>query len=302
MSRYGVHLMLQYASDLLVEGEDWCKTGVRELREDGSSVWHDHAGWIKPAQMVRAWLKHPGIHFLGNSDVQGIRREEAGWTLQGRNGQELVRSDDLVVANATGCRSLLQELSAHVDLEADVLGKLMSMQELYGTLSYAPMSSGGLAPRPAQWPSSPVNGNGTFVHSIPLDRAPHWFAASTFEPNLAPWADRAGQHQANFQRLSELLPQVGESVRPAFEQGLVSAWASSRCVSHDRLPLVGPLLAAPAHSLWLCVGMGSRGLSFSALCAQMLVAQMCGEPLPIEASLARNLSATRPRRKRKNGA
>jgi tRNA 5-methylaminomethyl-2-thiouridine biosynthesis bifunctional protein len=43
--------------------------------------------------------------------------------------------------------------------------------------------------------------------------------------------------------------------------------------------------------------MGSRGLSFAALCAELLVARLCAEPLPVEFSLSRNLDANRVRRK-----
>jgi tRNA 5-methylaminomethyl-2-thiouridine biosynthesis bifunctional protein len=42
--------------------------------------------------------------------------------------------------------------------------------------------------------------------------------------------------------------------------------------------------------------MGSRGLSFAVLCAQLLVAQIGAEPWPVEASLARSLHSTRTRR------
>jgi tRNA 5-methylaminomethyl-2-thiouridine biosynthesis bifunctional protein len=39
--------------------------------------------------------------------------------------------------------------------------------------------------------------------------------------------------------------------------------------------------------------MGSRGLSFSVLCAELLAARLGAEPLPVEASLARVLHALR---------
>ncbi|MFZ3220859.1 MAG: hypothetical protein WA174_12540, partial [Rhodoferax sp.] len=48
--------------------------------------------------------------------------------------------------------------------------------------------------------------------------------------------------------------------------------------------------------LWLCVGMGSRGLSFTALCAELLAARLGAEPLPVEFSLSRSLDANRVRR------
>jgi tRNA 5-methylaminomethyl-2-thiouridine biosynthesis bifunctional protein len=43
--------------------------------------------------------------------------------------------------------------------------------------------------------------------------------------------------------------------------------------------------------------MGSRGLSFAALCAELLAARLGGEPLPVPTSLARSLEVGRARRK-----
>jgi tRNA 5-methylaminomethyl-2-thiouridine biosynthesis bifunctional protein len=64
--------------------------------------------------------------------------------------------------------------------------------------------------------------------------------------------------------------------------------------------LVGPLEAGPDATLWASVGMGARGLTLAALCAQVLVARLCGEPLPIEKTLARKLDSQRVRRKKRS--
>ena len=45
--------------------------------------------------------------------------------------------------------------------------------------------------------------------------------------------------------------------------------------------------------------MGARGLTFSALGAELLLAaRLGGEPWPLESSLARSLDVRRPKRKR----
>jgi tRNA 5-methylaminomethyl-2-thiouridine biosynthesis bifunctional protein len=59
------------------------------------------------------------------------------------------------------------------------------------------------------------------------------------------------------------------------------------------MPLVGPLDAGPQPSLWICAAMGSRGLSFSVLCAELLAARIGAETLPVEANLAAALDALR---------
>ncbi|MGH8820671.1 MAG: FAD-dependent oxidoreductase, partial [Rhodoferax sp.] len=63
-----------------------------------------------------------------------------------------------------------------------------------------------------------------------------------------------------------------------------------RCAAPDRLPLLGP---TQLPGVWICTAMGSRGLTMAVLCGELLAAQVHGEPLPIEQSLARRLSAGR---------
>jgi tRNA 5-methylaminomethyl-2-thiouridine biosynthesis bifunctional protein len=46
-------------------------------------------------------------------------------------------------------------------------------------------------------------------------------------------------------------------------------------------------------SLWLSTAMGSRGLTFAMLCAELLAAQLGAEPWPVEVRLARFLNALR---------
>jgi tRNA 5-methylaminomethyl-2-thiouridine biosynthesis bifunctional protein len=143
-----------------------------------------------------------------------------------------------------------------------------------------------------------VNGNGCFIPHVPDGTAEKWCAGSTFETDPLVAADLWGQHCTNMQRLEQLIPDAGAEIAETLDRGPVTQWSATRCVTHDRLPLVGPVGAGLDGGLWLCVGMGSRGLSFSALCAEILVARLCAEPLPVEFALARSLNANRTRRKR----
>jgi tRNA 5-methylaminomethyl-2-thiouridine biosynthesis bifunctional protein len=97
----------------------------------------------------------------------------------------------------------------------------------------------------------------------------------------------------NFKHLEQLLPSLACHLAAAFATGTLKTWKNTRCVTADRLPAVGPLQASDQPGLWLCAGMGSRGLSFSVLCAELLAARFGAEPLPIEAKLATSLEALR---------
>jgi tRNA 5-methylaminomethyl-2-thiouridine biosynthesis bifunctional protein len=101
------------------------------------------------------------------------------------------------------------------------------------------------------------------------------------------------------------LPAVGEELASAFARSEVQHWSATRCVTHDRLPWVGALqdtIDGVPPSLWIHAGMGARGLTFSALGAELLVAWICGEPWPLEGSLARSLDVRRPKRRRNASA
>jgi tRNA 5-methylaminomethyl-2-thiouridine biosynthesis bifunctional protein len=109
-------------------------------------------------------------------------------------------------------------------------------------------------------------------------------------------ADLAREHAINLKKLQALLPAASQALAAQFSNGQVQDWQGTRCITHDRLPLVGPLEDHPSPSLWLCAGMGARGLSFSALCAELLAAWFGGEPLPIENNLAKLLATHRMQR------
>jgi tRNA 5-methylaminomethyl-2-thiouridine biosynthesis bifunctional protein len=290
MSRNGSRLMLQHAANLLQRGQDWQRSGVLERRPEGD-VWHKHAGWIQPGSMVRAWLAHTNIRFVGQAHVHALRRTQDHWVFTNAQGDTLAQANHAVIANAMGCQTLVKAVPPDTALDHDLMNKLVQLQALHGTLS----SGAAVA---AAHTDRPVNGSGSYVSDIPTQAGLKWFAGATFETDANRLFDLSSQHLANYERLQALLPGVSAALKEAFATGDVSAWTGTRCVSHDRLPLVGALDISPHPTLWISAAMGARGLSFSALCAQWLVAQMCAEPSPLEDSLAQGLNVQRQRRKR----
>jgi len=335
MSRAGTRLMLQHASERLTLGQDWQPGGVLELAISESALpdveaevrsqslphqaptgwatpaqwagvpglWHPHAAWVKPARLVQQWLNHPNIAFHGACRVHTLQRVNAQWQLSHADGQAIGRADVVVFANAHACAELLGRLAsaqpAEVGWLPHVLEKLQALQAIPGTLSRGPLPHavpGGEGS--STFPPFPVNGHGSFVSGVPTALGLQWFAGSTFESDASLHANLAHAHATNLTKLHALLPQVADLLSAQFASDQVQAWQGTRCVSHDRLPLVGPLDAIEQPGLWLCAAMGARGLSFSALCAELLAAWLGGEPLPLEANLAKALSTGRPMRRK----
>jgi tRNA 5-methylaminomethyl-2-thiouridine biosynthesis bifunctional protein len=290
LSRHGSRLMLRTAADLLKSGQEWEHTGVLERRAEGD-LWHKHAGWIQPKSLVHAWLAHAGIRFLGQAHVQTLRQDSGQWTLINDRGDTLAQAQHVVFANAMGCKTLLQSLSPEFGLDHDLVEKVALFQALHGTLS----SGDDVLAAHTEFPA---NGSGSYVSGIPTNDGLKWFAGATFETDASRLLNVNSQHRANLERLQTLLPEVGAALKPAFDEGKLTAWTGTRCVGHDRLPLVGALERNHQPTLWISAAMGARGLSFSALCAQWLVANMCSEPWPIDAQLAQSINVQRPRRQR----
>ena len=141
------------------------------------------------------------------------------------------------------------------------------------------------------WPATPVNGNGSFVHSVPTEQGPAWFAGSSFDRVNDLPVVLAADHADNLARLQALLPETAQALGPVFANG-VRGWAGVRCSVPDRLPVVGPVAHA-SEGLWVNAAMGSRGLTLALLCGELLAARWHGEPLPVEAQLAQALDANR---------
>lgn len=328
LSRVGTRLTLQHAERLLRRGQEWNATGVLEFdpeanrciaasgplidagwlapghtrvpsdtwgagREDTTSLWHAHAGWIKPECLVTAWLAQPGIQVLHNTQVTRVQRTSGVWQLHSASGEIVAEAELVVVANAMGALPLLQNLAQPWALSSAVLDKLQSLQALHGTISYGPMPHYD----DSDLPPFAVNGNGSLVANVPTDTGPHWYAGASYESKSARLQDIAQQHTANWERLNSLLPVAANALASQFASA-PEHWAGTRCVSHDRLPLVGPAHADASSGLWLSIAMGSRGLSFAALCAELLAARLAAEPYPIEVRLAKSLDLHRPRRQR----
>jgi tRNA 5-methylaminomethyl-2-thiouridine biosynthesis bifunctional protein len=122
-----------------------------------------------------------------------------------------------------------------------------------------------------------------------MSEGPAWFCGSTFDRGQVDRDPRDEDHRTNQARLGQLLPAVEHALSPAFSDGSLQVWTGVRCASADRRPLLGEI----ETGLWVSTAMGSRGLTFAALCAELLAARLHGEPLPLEKRLAQALDIQR---------
>ncbi|MEJ7931775.1 FAD-dependent 5-carboxymethylaminomethyl-2-thiouridine(34) oxidoreductase MnmC [Ramlibacter sp. AN1015] len=302
LSRSGVRLTLQHAQSLLQAGRDWGAEGALEHRRrsptrpiaasgaaaadwsraaepdekqqallppDAPAAWHPRAAWVRPGALVQAWLAQPGITWRGGVQAARVCRVGGEWRLEDAEGASLGAAPLVVLAAALGSGPLS--------------GHRLTLQPVRGQVSWG-LREPGLA-----LPPFPVNGNGHFLPAVPTEEGSAWMCGSSYVRGDTALEPRASEHQANFERLSTLLPTVAAQLAPAFVAGRVRAWTGVRCASGDRRPLVGEL----EPGLWASTAMGSRGLTFAALCAEVLAARLHDEPLALPLSLAMALDLRR---------
>ena len=300
LSRSGVHMVLQQAQALLRPGQDWDSTGVLQCfpSDEGAAakvppLWHTQAGWVMPAALVQAWLTQPGVRFQGGCAVGGLKRQDGQWQVLGDGGQVLAVAERVVLANAHGVAPLLAGYSNAKNGSNPVTTRPV-LRAVHGQVSWA-LHTDSPSAALAALPAFPVNGAGSLLPHVPLKEGMAWLAGATYQPDDEPEPGTQSNHAANLTRLARLLPDLAAPLATMVATSELQAWRGSRCVSADRLPLLGPLTAGADEGLWLCAAMGSRGLSLAVLCAELLAARWGAEPLPVEAALARSLDADRGR-------
>ena len=272
--RRGVHVLLAELRRLtqagaLIENTDWALSGVLErcIRTDKKlpeawlepqdplglqsrvfgepnaerptgkvqELFHGVAGWVNPQRLIASWLAHPNIALKTQTHVDDVAA--------------LGANADVVVV-ACGYQS------------PDVLPTFESLlQPIRGQVEW------GLSLN-VSCSGYPVNGMGHFIQTQST-----WVAGATFQRDEMDLTPRAKDVDKNFEKLAILLPELGKPDLARLRADSAS-WVGVRTAQKNRQPLVMQPDANRYPHLWLCTGLGSRGLSLAALCADRLLASV----------------------------
>ena len=245
------------------------------------AVWfYPGGGWVEPQGLVRSFFERAGAAcaFTGSTRVHALRRSANAWVLLDESGSLIAESEVVVLANAGEALHLLGTAGTAPD---------WPLQAVRGQISELPDDTAGL-PRTRL----PLTGSGYLL--------PPWHGQTRFGATSqacdGDGSVRAADHAQNLAQLARLT-HTAALPDPA-RCGGRTAW---RWVTPDRLPVIGavPDVAAAANGrpldqarfvprlpgLFVFTGLGSRGITWSALGAQTLAAWISGAPVPLEADL-----------------
>ncbi|SAH91011.1 tRNA 5-methylaminomethyl-2-thiouridine biosynthesis bifunctional protein MnmC [Bordetella ansorpii] len=258
--------------------EDWVRTvdAAEAARLAGlpvarGGVFFGDGMLVRPWPLIEALLAMPGVGRVAGQ-VDALTRSADGWQARAADGRLLGEAPQVVLANAAGTPALLQ---AGGLLEA--LPRMAQMHALAGEVTLLPAWALGGGPRCV------VGGEGYLLPAID-----GWcVAGSTYVHGAAEsQVGEAGQ-RVNLAKAAGLLAE-GQAMLQPLVPGALPGWAGWRAVLPGRLPAVGAVPRAPG--LWVATGYASRGLSWSALAGDLIAAQLCGEPLPLENDLIRQMT------------
>ncbi|MDT3736047.1 MAG: bifunctional tRNA (5-methylaminomethyl-2-thiouridine)(34)-methyltransferase MnmD/FAD-dependent 5-carboxymethylaminomethyl-2-thiouridine(34) oxidoreductase MnmC [Denitratisoma sp.] len=228
--------------------------------------WFPQGGWVHPPALCDIALRVAGnaVRLHTQREVADLLRAGNGWRAVDASGNVIAEAPVAILANGHQARRF--EVSASLPLRP-VRGQITCIPAEPGRAIKTVVSREGYV--------TPATSFG--VHVV----------GATYEEGSTDELAREEDHRANLARLKQLLPDFAATADAA----RVGGRAGIRTVGPDRLPLVGAVGATPGNEgLFGLLGLGSRGLVYAPLCAELLVSGIEGEPLPVERDLAAGLA------------
>jgi len=256
--------------------------------------WHfPGGGWLSPTTLCRALLADElatrrttqRISQRYATTVSSIAATSEGWLVRDAAGKTLGEAAHLILANAQDALRFLPDLP---------------LQRVRGQITCLPM-------RPFTGLTQAVCRKSYLIPSAAAGPDGVAYLGASFDIDDEETQLRQRSHEENLAGLEAMLPGAmlpgGRGIDAAHLPGRVGF----RSMSPDRLPLAGTLpqpvatlrsdlqLAAMERQsgLHCLLGYGARGMVWALLLAELLAAQLEGEPLPLERELVAALDPAR---------
>ena len=256
------------------------------------ALWFPRAGWLRPVAICAALAQHALIDVRLNCTVRSLEQHGNGWRINTSQGE--LEAGIVIVAAANDSLALAPTAA-------------LPLRPIRGQITELPAAFLRAQPRTV------------ICHDGYLAPSPHAAdgicLGATFDQNDFEMAARANDHRRNLQTLHAASPSLLRA--EAFDQNdNLQGRVGQRCTTPDYLPLVGAVADTPqmrarfavlarnartqvdAIGAWLPglyvnVGHGSRGLTSTPICAELLAALITGAPRPLPRALVHALSPAR---------
>ena len=226
--------------------------------------WFPSGAVVSPASLAVASQARAGerVRRVTGTRIQRLEREARSWRALDAGGRVMAEASVMILANAYDAARLLP------------LGSLR-LSSVRGQVTYLPQD-------PGRRLEIVVSGNG---YVAPLPEGGH-AAGASYHHDDPDGSLRASDHRSNLARAESLLPGFTAGVDPVSLDG----WTGFRTTVPDRLPIFGPT----AHQgVYAATGLGSRGLLWAPLGAELLASLLSSEPLPLPRDLHGAISPRR---------
>ena len=253
-----------YPSEFLAYVEHDTARAIARCDVRGPGWWFPGGAWVAPASLAVASLTRAGDKVLRRigRHVARLEREGSAWRALDANDRVIAEAPVMVVASAVDAKRLVPDAR-------------LALSSVRGQVTYLP-------PSPRRALDVIVSGSG---YVAPLPGGGHCAGAS-YHHDDPDASMRAADHRENLERAESMLPGFAEGLSPADLDG----WTGHRTTVPDRLPIFGPTEIA---GICTATGLGSRGLLWAPLGAELLACQLEGEPLPLARDMAGAISPRR---------
>ncbi|MBV1915454.1 MAG: bifunctional tRNA (5-methylaminomethyl-2-thiouridine)(34)-methyltransferase MnmD/FAD-dependent 5-carboxymethylaminomethyl-2-thiouridine(34) oxidoreductase MnmC [Pseudomonadales bacterium] len=259
-------------------------------------------GWLIPSTLCQALSQHPNITRRFSQSVAELEFIETqgstGWRLLCEDKKQITEAPVVILACAEQSNRLIP-------------GRPLPTKAIRGQVTQLPSNAGTPNLQTVLCTDgyiAPANGSSQCIG------ATYNFGSTSAE--ISP-----EDHQTNLANLGQYLPKLHQQITDGcdpeelYPENL-SGRVGFRCTTPDYLPIVGPLPKTDAFlsdyailrkdktipvqqsgryhpGLYSCIGMGSKGLAYAPLCAELLACMICNEPLPMTRALSEALNPSR---------
>jgi tRNA 5-methylaminomethyl-2-thiouridine biosynthesis bifunctional protein len=222
-----------------------------------AGVWFPGAGSLNLSELCKERiLSCKGLQTIWSSTIEHLELEGDLWRAFDKNGSCLAMAQTVVLANAFGAEDLLSPFAQKLYLKP-VRGQLsiFGINQQAGLLEHIPRVN--------------LSGDGYCTPPVwnPQTQSHQWLVGSTYDENQDCTEPSAASDAHNRQLAAGLLrPQTIDLA----ELTVADQFVGVRCVSKDRLPLIGVVPGMP--NLYVATALGSRGLLWSTFASVVIPA------------------------------